>query len=254
MLRLRHLVLVPPSYWEDPLEDMPSSMMMQGPNGHQKPLSVYHRAAFCQCWSFESESDSLLRAYSRVTIDKLHRRNIEPQREGVQIRTTPRKLATALSLWAKQADWGEFYLGRVQYHDHAPEIVTKILARVGPYEMGRSNNRAESLLLKRKAFAHKDEMRLIWVSSDERDGRKPISVSVDPNEFVEEIRFDPRLISFERLEREGRAKALGYQGPFSNSAAYQGVLFQTFLSWDWEEWENGNRPNQIGSEPMRGDS
>lgn len=249
MLRVRRLVLVPPSYWEDPLEDIPSSIMMEGPNNQQKQLAEYLHPAFCQCWSFESESDSLLRAYSRVTIDKLHSRNIEPRYEGVQVRTTPRKLAEALFPWAERIDWGEFYLGRVDYSDQGKttQIISNVLARVGPYEMARGNNRAESLLLKRSAFAHEDEVRLILVCNDRRKIDEPLTINVEPNDFIEEVRFDPRLISFERIEREDRAKTLGYRGVFSDSQLYQRIFFQTLLPWNWDEWENGGRPS--GPEP-----
>lgn len=248
MLRVRRLVLVPPTYWEDPLEDIPGSIMMQGPNHHQKGLSGYLNPAFCQCWSFESESDSLLRAYSRVTIDKLHSRNVEPRYEGVQVRTTPRKLAKALLPWAGRVDWGQFYLGRVQYlaFDEATNRVSNILRSIGPYEMGRGLNRAESLLLKRTAFSHEDEVRLIWVCDGQREVREPLTVNLEPNDFIDEVRFDPRIIAFERNEREDRARALGYKGPFSDSMLYQRVFFQTILPWDWEQWENGGHPSKGG--------
>ena len=50
LLRVRRLVLVPPTYWEDPLEDIPGSILMQGPNHQQKHLAEYLNPAFCQCW------------------------------------------------------------------------------------------------------------------------------------------------------------------------------------------------------------
>jgi len=245
MLRVRRLVLVPPSFWEDPLEDIPSSIMMEGPNHQQKHLAEYLHPAFCQCWSFESESDSLLRAYSRVTIDKLHKRNVEPQYEGVQVRTTPRRLAQALIPWATRSHGGQLYLGRVDYADteRATSIITNTLARVGPYEMARGENRAQSLLLKRTAFSHEDEARLIWVGSDRRHMDSPMTANVDPNDFIDEVRFDPRLVSFERIEREDRAKTLGYKGKFSDSLLYQRIFLQTILPWNWDEWENGGQPN-----------
>lgn len=147
MLRVQRLMLVPPSFWEDPQEDVPASIMMQGPNHQQKSLVEYLHTTLAQCWSFESESDSLLRAYSRVTIDKVSRRNIEPRWEGVQIRTTPRKLATALQPYANRISWGNFYLGRVEYLGHEQIIrkISNILSKIGPYEIGRGDNRAESL-------------------------------------------------------------------------------------------------------------
>jgi len=252
MLRVRRLMLVPPSFFDDPFEDLPCKIMMQGPNHKQKPLSDYLNAAFCQCWSFESESDSLLRAYSRVTLDKLHRRNTEPGREGVQIRTTPRKLANALEPWIKNGSPGQFYFGRVEYvtHDEASAKIGAVLGKIGPYSMGSGENRAQALLLKRKAFSHEDEARLIWVYREPRDASKPLTVNLEPNSFIDEVRFDPRLESFERIERQERARALEYTGNFSDSLLYQKALFQTQLPWNWEEWEDGEQTNQSSGDAI----
>lgn len=239
MLRVRRLVLVPPKLWDDPREDIPASIMMQRPDNKQKPLSGYLSPVRCQCWSFEAESDSLLRAYSRVTIDKIHRRNVEPRNEGVLVRTTPRKLNLALAEWAGRVTWGKFYLGRVEYlpREEASQKIVDILARKGPIEMGRGENRAQSLLLKRQAFSHEDEVRLIWVCGDQRDVEEVMTVNVQPNDFIEEVTFDPRLIRFELLERQQSAKGLGYEGAFAESTLYSKTFFQTLLPWNWEDWE-----------------
>ena len=102
-----------------------------------------------------------------------------------------------------------------------------------------NKNRAQSLLLKRRAFAHEDEVRLIWVNKDQRGANDPLTINVDPNDFIDDVRFDPRIIEFERKERQERANALGYEGPFSNSMLYQKTFFQTILPWNWEDWEKG---------------
>ena len=179
MLRVRRLALVSPNLWEDPREDIPASIVMQRPDHKQKELNGYLHPARCQCWSFECESDSLLRAYSRVTIDPLHKRNCEPRNEGVMVRTTARKLSKALTEWTERATWGKFYLGRVQYlaKEEATQMVVNTLAGKGPVEIGRGEHRAQSLLLKRQAFAHEDEVRLIWVCDDKRDVDKVRTIS-----------------------------------------------------------------------------
>ena len=239
MMRVKRLVLVSPSLWEDPREDIPASIMMQRPDHAQKELNSYLHPARCQCWSFECESNSLLRAYSRVTIDPLHSRNSEPRNEGVMVRTTARKLSKALTKWAERVTWGKFYLGRVEYlaKEEASQKVVNILANKGPVEIGRGENRAQSLLLKRKAFSHEDEVRLIWICDDKREVEKAMTVNVDPNDFIEEVTFDPRLIRFELLERQQNTKALGYEGTFTESGLYQTAFFQTILPWNWEDWE-----------------
>lgn len=239
MLRVRRLVLVPPRFWDDPREDIPASIMMQRPDNKQKALGGYLNPVRCQCWSFEAESDSLLRAYSRVTIDEIHRRNIEPRNEGVLVRTTPRKLNSALAEWAGRVTWGKIYFGRVEYlpREEASQKLVDILASKGPVEMGRGESRAQSLLLKRQAFSHEDEVRLIWVCGDQRDIEEVMTVNIQPNDFIEEVTFDPRLIRFELLERQQSAKGLGYEGAFVESTLYSKTFLQTVLPWNWEDWE-----------------
>lgn len=239
MLRVRRLVLVSPCLWEDPREDIPGNIMMQRPDHAQKALSGYLHPARCQCWSFECESDSLLRAYSRVTIDPLHSRNCDPRNEGVMVRTTARKLSKALTEWSSRVTWGNFYLGRVEYlkEQEASQKVVNTLAKIGPLEIGRGENRAQSLLLKRKAFSHEDEVRLIWVENSHREFEKAMTVNVIPNDFIDEVTFDPRLRTFELRERMQSAKALGYEGKFADSGLYQKTFFQTILPWNWEDWE-----------------
>jgi hypothetical protein len=121
--------------------------------------------------------------------------------------------------------------------EEASNKVVNILARKGPIEIGRGENRAQSLLLKRKAFAHENEVRLIWVCDDNRAVDKAMTVNVNPNDFIDEVTFDPRLIQFERNERQKNANSLGYEGAFADSGLYQKTFFQTVLPWDWEDWE-----------------
>ncbi|WBO58076.1 hypothetical protein GT370_12475 [Acidocella sp. MX-AZ03] len=87
-----NLFLIRPDAWEDPYEDICSKIMLQTPDHKQKMLSPYLRPAFAQCWSFEGQSDALLRAYSRVNRDAATGRNTEPKFEGVQVKTTRQSL------------------------------------------------------------------------------------------------------------------------------------------------------------------
>ena len=111
------LVLVPPRVWEDPYEDLCARIMMSAPDHSQKGLAGYLRPTYAQCWSFEGQSDALLRAYSRVTRDHITHRNVEPKYEGVQVITTPQKLVSALNSFSNKRKDPDltFYLGAVEY-------------------------------------------------------------------------------------------------------------------------------------------
>ncbi len=84
-------------------------------------------------------------------------------------------------------------------------------------------NRAELLLMKRKEFAHEDEVRVIYV--EERDLPKEeglIRVQIKPNEVFDEVMYDPRLETFERRERQAEAEKLG----LDKSKVFESRLYQ----------------------------
>jgi hypothetical protein len=91
-------------------------------------------------------------------------------------------------------------------------------------------NRAKLLLLKRDAFAHEAEVRLIQVCHGSDSPDPVLRVQIDPNAVFNEISFEPRLAAFERKEREVAIRNLGYTGPFRESGLYDGVLLQVSLN------------------------
>jgi hypothetical protein len=170
-LRLRQLVLVIPQRWEDPFEILASRIMMidrRTTPWRQKSLESFLLPMYAQCWSRTEESDTLLRAYSRVSKDPHFGRNTEPRYEGVRVRSSPRKLIEAAGSWAASLGGVSCYLGAVRYgtRDQIMQYAANLIDRHGPAAVGRGLLRADLLLLKRAAFAHEAEVRLIIV--DER--------------------------------------------------------------------------------------
>jgi hypothetical protein len=96
-IRNRQLTLVAPSQWEDPYETVAEeSVVVGGPSG-EGMINEGLPQAYAQCWSASNDSDTLLRAYSRVEKDRVFKRNLYPAAEGVLVRSTPRKLLGALT-------------------------------------------------------------------------------------------------------------------------------------------------------------
>lgn len=232
---LHNLWLAPPSAWDDPFEDMCSKMAWHNSNGKQNHMLGYTIPAYAQCWSFEGESDVLLRAYSRVLLDPTTKRNLDPRYEGVQVRTTPRKLINALDFFlsTNKDPTLTLYFGAVEYDDDKAigGAIAQGLQEVGPHAMGNGKNRATTLLYKRAAYKHEQEARIIALTKQYVDG---FSIKINPNELFDEITFDPRLVYFERLIRIERFKQLGYTGKFTEyDARYQMTFFLTQLDRDW---------------------
>lgn len=233
-VRLNQLALVSPALWEDPFEVLPSSIQIVDRRTASWKVDMLHahlNPVFAQCWSRTAESDTLLRAYSRVVKDSHHRRNTVPRDEGVRVRSTPRKLLRALmSQFPDRAEQCCF-VGAVRY-ETAENIKQYIADLIGSHELavlGRDSPRAELHLLKRVAFRHESEVRVVYVAEGAFAGTKLVTCGIDVNEVFEEMVFDPRLEVFEQRERESVIRALGYAGPVTTSELYGRLLLEVHL-------------------------
>lgn len=228
-LRLRQLVLVQPVAWEDPFELLLPMVIVEIRDTvphRQVPLEKHLLPLYAQCWSATQASDTLLRAYSRVIKDHLCRRNTCPSDEGVQVRSTPRKLLEALHAWAAWNNGNSSFVGAVQYlaGEKILQAVANEIDRSGLEAFAKPRALAKASLRKRHAFSHESEIRLIYVETRKIANEPLIRLPIDPNVVFEEVTFDPRLEIFERKEREAVARSLGYKGSVAESGLYQKTL------------------------------
>jgi hypothetical protein len=83
-------------------------------------------------------------------------------------------------------------------------------------------------------------VRLLCVGPEKLGTGEPIRhFSVDPNTLFTDVAFDPRLISFERREREEKLRKVAFTGPVREDISYIGV-FNTISLQDWLEPETGD--------------
>ena len=234
-LRLHQLVLVPRTSWEDPYEVLEKRIAVNIHSGgvYQRQVMIGEGPpqAFAQCWSATPESDALLRAYSRVVKDNHFQRNACPRDEGVRVRSTPRKLLQALRAGTRDAPSASCFIGSVQYlsKTHLGQLVANVIGQVGLDVFAVPENRAKLMLLKRTAFSHEAEVRLIYVEHQLGANKPLVRVQIDPNEVFDEITFDPRLVEFERLEREATIRSMNYGRAVNRSDLYQSVLMEVML-------------------------
>lgn len=205
--------------------------------GGQKQLQDFLMPAYAQCWSFESSSDILLRAYSRVTIHPILRRNVEPALEGVRVESTPRKLIQSVNSHAANQHSVQFYLGGVIYApaQEVSQHIVNSLSRLGATEIGRGDHRADMLFLKRDYFRHEDEVRLLAIFDNQSAVFETYTVQIDPNRLFSKVEFDPRLVTFERREREAKARELGYSGEVGGAEETIQILWDVELPNGWGE-------------------
>jgi hypothetical protein len=150
-------------------------------------------------------------------------RNVLPREEGVRVRTSARKLLNALQAGIPNGITGHCYIGLVQYKSQKEllQIITDGVGKFGKNIFDDPNNLANLALLKRNAFSHESEVRLVFISDNPSPDTKFMRVQIDLNEVFEEVTFDPRLAEFERKEREAVTRNLGYTGTITESLLYQ---------------------------------
>jgi hypothetical protein len=154
--------------WEDPWEGVLDKIPHFGTDGN-KLTNVGLNFMYGQCWTRYDESDALWRIYS-------------PNKEGLLVKTTAKKFSLYENIHLG-------YLGYVHYFKNFGEIDLK--KDYKPPYMG--------CLLKRKAFQHEGEIRLIVhydniddsVETKKYDMPK-INIKVNPFDFIEDIVIDPR--------------------------------------------------------------
>lgn len=230
----------PTQCWTDPFESaglkvarrttgIPNLFRMQGeskarPGNLTRHPTDLHKYIYCQSWSFLDESDAMWRIYS------LNPENTEHAEHKPAIRIS----STAEQLYEDckaNNPTSCTYFGRVRYLDQE-ELQSKILENPlgGPY-LPRVENEylekvADSLLLKRIAFTHEAEARLILIKrlKEQKPKGEPTekhhSYRSDITSWASSIILDPRLSDDTANYQRNLLVELGYKGPISQSALY----------------------------------
>jgi hypothetical protein len=223
--------------WDDPFEivDRAIKVEWEEDGAHRWDIIQGLPSVFAQSWSMAEESDALLRAYSKVRRGGFSALNTCPEEEGVRVRTTPRKLLEAVAKEMSSKGDISCFIGPVSYvaADHLLGCFAKVLEQQGLEALESPLNRARCLLNKRFAFSAEAEVRVMAIHHEERVQDKVLQVPISPNELIDEIAFDPRLIRAEMLERQREATARGYSGRFHDWALYEGILLTVPMPQGW---------------------
>jgi hypothetical protein len=217
----RLLSLVSPAKWDDPFENfLAKTLAHLTRSGHTISLGGVFRNIFGQCWTtLPTESDAMWRIYSH-------------DKEGVRVKSSPRKLLSAIYDTTHPFREMSFFIGKVQYASEA-EIKAwfqdaAFSASIVLDQSGR--NQAQALLLKRLEFQHEQEVRLLYkFCADGYSGDLPTDAfhfPIDPNAVFDEMLFDPRMDADVFRRNAEEVRHLGYRGPVDRSRLYQLPDFQ----------------------------
>lgn len=212
ILEDKQLVLVKPKKWDDPFENALLASAFEMENGEKTSFAA-KESVYGQCWTLHRETDAMWRIYSA-------------NKDGVRITTTPRKLLTALQESDPTYQSIRCFIGRVTYLSK-----TELLKKLGSINlMGTDGSGvAESLLYKRKEFAHEREVRLIYSGADDQRLGDTYPFAVDPNGLFERLTFDPRMDPELKKAYWLAFKNKKYEGKITASALYkppEGLVFK----------------------------
>ena len=207
MFETNQNVLVHPSLWDDPFENFLFNTPILQKNGEEY-LSILRDRAYGQCWSLNIESDAMWRIYS-------------PGKNGVKIQMTIRDLFNSLHRSAGEYSNISCFVGKVDYHSKSRLTHLAKEVRDNGGHMGGSYHQAKSLLMKRKAFKHEEEVRLIYLDPKNRAEKKIYSYQFDPLRNVKSMTFDPRMNESLYRVYKAHIESLGFSGKIIQSGLYK---------------------------------
>ena len=187
-----------PQTWDDPYE-----ARVEHQSSH---------ALFAQCWCQLGVSDAMWRIYS-------------PNRMGVRISTTTKKLSAAVRATTRPLGYG-WEAGPVKYLSQR-DLNLRVREIAGSLQQKFDLATAVKVLyMKREAFTHESEWRATIYCPDVDRARvqKGVSVAVNPHKVIDSILLDPRapqelvdafIYYFqEKLKFKGRVKrSVLYKSP-----------------------------------------
>jgi hypothetical protein len=198
-------VLCQPRKWDDPFENFILNAQVQGSDGKLENFGVRDQV-YGQCWTLERRSDALWRIFCG-------------KGQGVRIRSTLRKLGATLSRNLSHAGRYHAFIGRVEYLSDK-----KLFGRARSISMDCFDPEkiARSLLMKRNAFRHEAEVRIVYrMMSDEPYGDGLFRYPIDPHKLIEQVMIDPRFQPGEVSELKQKIKnRTGYKGNLRYSLLY----------------------------------
>jgi len=202
ILTTNRLTLVKPKKWDDPFENSLLSAVFTI-DGEKTEFSAKDEV-YGQCWTQHRETDAMWRIYS-------------PNKDGVRMKTTPRKLLNSLSSKTEKNPEVKCFIGKVKYKNkkNLEDCFSEI-------DLLNSNGSgiAASLLYKRKEFSHEKEVRLIYIGDSGKCDSDIFQYEIKPNELFERILFDPRMESSLRKSYISAIKCLGCNSEVRRSTLY----------------------------------
>lgn len=169
--------LVLPSMWDDPFENVILRAEVRAKTG-EKGRFGFHEDVYGQCWTLERASDAMWQIYSR-------------DQDAIRVRTTVGKLIQSLRVANGSGADTSCFVGRVKY------LKDSELRDFGRSVFGAglcAEAVARSLIVKRKAYRHESEVRLIYFEPSQAKHHGGVyKYNLDPLALIDQAMVDGRV-------------------------------------------------------------
>ena len=177
LFRERKNALLRPAKWQDPFENVFLKSPVKLSSGETATFA-FHNDVYGQCWTLESSSDAMWQIYSK-------------SENAIRVRTTVGKLIDSLRSNHGRTAGISCFIGRVKY-ERVKEL--KEFARNMFVKHSGPEAIARSLLIKRMAYKHENEVRLIYLSPDDTaDADWIYKYDLDPLMVFDQAMVDGRV-------------------------------------------------------------
>ncbi|MDE3749378.1 DUF2971 domain-containing protein [Methylobacterium radiotolerans] len=179
--------VVNPTKWQDPFEDffLERTEVMDDVSKTTIPLRNLAGDWYGQCWSLHEDTDAMWRIYSPDP-------KVKP---GVKVKTTIRRLFENLKASGSPAPYLQFFIGEVQYLTELE--IRQMMSGLTFTDVaigGQGDRFADLLCIKRDAFRHEAEVRLMFQDIDPKRGSGGVFLFPrNANTLFDEAVLDPRL-------------------------------------------------------------
>lgn len=204
LLTLKRNVLVRPRKWPDTFEDLLGQSILRIGTKDHGTFSTEH--IYGQCWTLNTVSDAIWQIYSEG-------------KDGFRLRTNVGKLLGSLKSQVADPDIN-CHIGRVRYlRDH--ELVDFGKTHFAQPEGCDSDVVAEAFMVKRRAFEHEQEVRILYQAPNAGEHGDLFPYTLDPNEIIDQILVHPLVpyADFKRTKLEIRK--MGFAGEIKRSLLYK---------------------------------
>ncbi|MFS8053476.1 hypothetical protein QD357_11615 [Rhizobium sp. BR 317] len=191
--------------WKDKFENF---LLNAGGVLDGEPFAYSFKEDFVgQCWTSKSLSEAMWGIYAN-----------DPTKRFLRIRSTPRKLLASLVAAHPEMPQYTCFIGKVKYETESG--LRDFLNNNGLLQIS-SDVFARSLLLKRRAFKHESEIRLLFFGDAKHYSSGLYSYTFDPHIVITQIMADPnRDRKNWQTDKQNIRKATGFSGEVKRSKIY----------------------------------